>query len=359
MKKVFAAMVLLLCLTACGGPEEEEELGPTANMDGRGGYVWMMPKGDTFLEFMDDDNLEQWKETLAVIDIIGYADHVLNREYTRTQHEAGFAVMKEIGLPLALEVGAVKEWGRTGQATYTSQRRMWNNFTTRGATIAGIVMDEPLAAVYNHYATHFTELIPENTPAAKFEYAVEETAEFMRLVLEEYEDWFIACIEPFPWFSADYLIEWIDALEARLADKDVRGQEFFRLDVDWNAFGKYYTNAHGESRYLTWEQGWREVKRIEDHCRSIGLPFSLIYWAADVAGSAALQANPASWYNSILQMGQRYRSVGGRPDQYVVQTWIGLPDKTLPEDHPHSFAYSVVEFNKQIIPPYPHGGDHE
>ena len=368
MNKLVIAAVVLLAFSACVGHKTTEKpLESTANMDGLG-YVWMMPKSGSFIELLDNDKLDQWQETLAAIDIIGYADHVLfgSRDedmrlipYPREVHEAVFEVMNQIGLPLALEVGAVKPWGRTGLSAFTQQNNsFWKNFIERGATIAGIVMDEPLSAVFNRYDTHFADLIPENTPEAKFEYAIEETAYFMQLVREEYPDWFIACIGVYPNFDADETILWIDALEARLAEKGVRGQEFFRLDVDWNAFGKNYTNALGQRRYISWERGWSEVKRIEDHCRSIGLPFSLVYWAADVAASPVLRADPASWLNSILQMGQRYQNAGGRPDQYVIQTWIpNIPEKTLPETDPHSFTYSVVEFNKQIIPPYPHGGD--
>ena len=295
------------------------------------GYKWMMPRRNTFEELTT--RLGEWQDTQSLIDVIGYADHNLNNLYSDTVLRNGFAAMNKAGLPLGLEVGAIKEWGLGREGTFRVQKPMWDRFISLGATIAGIVMDEPLVAVGAHAQFDFV-----GDADARFEYAVEHTAEFIKMVREDYPDWFIADIEVFPHFTADYVIRWIDALEARLKEKGVRGQEFFRMDVDWNAF---------TSKNLTWEQGWLEVKRIEDHCRSIGLPFSLVYWAADIPRA------PGGWLNSILRMGQGYKDAGGKPDQYVIQTWLNsenIPELTLPESDPHSFTYSVLEFNKQFIP---------
>ena len=308
------------------------------------GYVWMMPRSGSFSELMN--NLDQWPQTLAAIDTIGFAAHRLTQDYTNEEREAGFAKLQELGVSLALEVGAIKEFTLTGVNTFFAQTIMWQDLLEQGANIGGIVLDEPLVNVFN-----FPQHDHVGDAAAKFEYAVEETAEFIKLVREHYPDWFIAGIEAFPFFNADFIIRWIDALEARLAAKGIRGQDFFRLDVDWNALGVTYTNGLKERVNISWEQGWREVKRIEDHCRSIGLRFSLVYWAAKVPASQALMDDPSSWFNGIMEMGQGYHDAGGRPDQYVIQTWIpGIPIKTLPETDPESFTYSVAEFYKRFIP---------
>jgi hypothetical protein len=76
-----------------------------------------------------------------LIDIIGYADHRLVGHNSDGVLEECFAVMNRIGLPLALEVGAVKEWGIDAEGTFNSQKPMWDKFIRLGANIAGIVMD--------------------------------------------------------------------------------------------------------------------------------------------------------------------------------------------------------------------------
>ena len=346
MKILFSFIIFLLCFFSCSNiPRERNDKRQTADME-KLGYVWMMPKKETFTEFMT--NLDQWPQTLKIIDILGYADHRLHKDHSEAELRDGFAVMNMINLPLALEVGAVKEWAAAGAGTFYAQRGMWNDFINWGASISGIVLDEPLVNVMNYPDIY--KPVAGNTNEQLFQYAVKETAEFIKLVREDYPDWFIADIEAFPFFSADYIIHWIDVLETKLKAINVRGQDFFRLDVDWNAF---------PGKRLTWTQGWLEVKRIEDHCRKIGLPFSVVYWGADIPGSQNLINDPASWFTSTMKMGQGYFDAKGKPDQYVIQTWVevdingvkeGLPLKTLPETDPESFTYTLVEFNKRFIP---------
>jgi len=289
----------------------------------------MMPKGDTFPELTS--RLADWPKALEAIDALGYADHVLFRNNDEEALKKGFAQLARVGLPIAMEVGAVKEWGPSGKATFDAQKPMWDKFISLGANIKGIVMDEPLVAVLSN--PHFDYL---GGKEEKFEYAVTETADFIRRVREAYPDWVIADIEVYPFFDADFVIKWIDALEAKLKSIGVQGQDFFRMDVDWVAF-------------KCEPSGWEQVKRIEDHCKKIGLRFSQIYWASDVPGSQEKQADPTSWYTGIMRMGEAYEAVGGNPDQYVVQTWIGLPHVTLPESEDYSFTRSVVDFNKRFV----------
>ena len=300
------------------------------------GYIWMMPRGDTLKDLTT--RLDEWPQTRALVDIIGFADHVLNRLYSDEELSQSFAVLNRIGLPLAMEVGAVKEWAIDGEAAFFAQKPMWDRFIRLGATIAGIVMDEPLVAVMN--ATRFTFL---ETERERFDFAVEETVTFMRLVREHYPRWFIADIEVYPHFDADLNIQWVDALESRLIDEGIRGQDFYRMDVDWNSIPRINT--------ADWEHGWREVKRIEDHCRSLGLPFSMIYWAADAGASARIRMTPSRWLEGIMRMGEAYETAGGRPDQFDIQTWIAeFPPVALPETEEFTFTHSVLEFNQRFIP---------
>lgn len=247
----------------------------------------------TFVELYT--NPDQWAQTREKIDMLGYADHVLGNTYSDEEPEAGFAAMREWGIPLALEVGAVKEWGITGIRTYMNEKSHWERFVRLGADLQAICFDEPLVAVERE---QFDDVIGDGDRMA---YAVQETTNFIKVVRNDYPDLMMGDIEAFPYFDADYIIEWIDALEKSLADNGMAGMDFFRLDVDWNAFGK---NPGVRKRQ------WEEVKRIEDHCKEIGLPFSMIYWASDVAGSEALRADESSWYNSIMQRqflyGKRY-----------------------------------------------------
>ena len=321
---------------------------PLPKVDGIG-KTWMMPGNNQFYTLAT--NMDKWTETQSIIDMIGFADHALNSLFTTVQLETGFAAFNKAKIPLSLEVGAIKNWGMAeggkgvyGRAMFKSQNTTWQRFVDLGANFVGIGMDEPLVCVmrdkdWNKYLSSSTE---------KFEFAVEETAEFIAAVREEYPKMIIGDIEAYPYFTANYIIKWIDALEKRLKEKGIKGQDYFRLDVDWSSME---------------DKKWLEVKRIEDHCKSIGLPFSLIYWSANTLGYKAGEVNRNHnnqfWYDSIMQQGEKYKDAGGKPDQYVIETWvtikdsagkqIPMPPDAVPESMSNSFTRSTLDFYKRFI----------
>jgi hypothetical protein len=61
---------------------------------------------------------DQWKETRALVDALGYTDLNFNKQFTDDELKAWFAKMAEWKLKLGLEVGAIKPWGLTGEKTF-------------------------------------------------------------------------------------------------------------------------------------------------------------------------------------------------------------------------------------------------
>ena len=273
---------------------------------------------------------EQWEQLRKRTGNLLYADHVLHRQNSEdgvlTELLGKFRAMN---LPLQLEVGAVKPWGKTGAETFAKQKPIWERFLRCGALIDGIAMDEPLNCCDTH-------LKMENA----MEYAATETAEFIALVRKDYPDWLIGDIEGFPALSADQLIQWIDLLEAKLQAKGVRGLDFFRIDTDWMHF------VHD-----TKKGSWRDMKRVENHCRRKGIPFSVIYWAAHYPAMLKKNfADDVTWYVGVLQMGYAYAAVDGKPDQVVVQSWVDGPNTFLPETKPFTFTNSALDLTERIFP---------
>ena len=299
---------------------EAEDRGPATK-------VWMCPParegGRCFRELFEHP--DQWKETRAAIDVLGYADHNLNRQFTDDQLRAWLPRLREWGLKLELEVGAVKPWGKTGRKTFEVQRPTWDRVQRLGGSIYSVAMDEPLSAVRQEIHQ------PDD-------YAVEETANFIALVREHYPQVLLGDIEPYPSLPAADLVRWIESLEKRLAASHVRGLDFFRLDVNWAVF----IVAKGGS--------WPEVKKLERDCRRRGLPFSLIYWPADYpAMKRRGLADDATWYVSTLQQGYDYAMVGGATDQYVIESWVDGPSHAVPETDQFSFTRSVLDFSRKFV----------
>ncbi|MDR2850096.1 MAG: alpha/beta hydrolase, partial [Verrucomicrobiota bacterium] len=270
---------------------------------------------------------EQWGRLRAASGAVLYADHVLNRQVADDADLTDLlARLRQQRLPLQLEVGAVKPWGETGAACFEKQQPMWARFLRCGAWIEGIAMDEPLNCCTDRL----------NKDMA---YAAEETADFIARVRQAYPHWTVGDIEGFPALTADELIRWVDALSEKLKQRNVRGLDFFRIDTDWMHFVQN-----------TGRGSWRDLRRVEEHCRGRGIPVSVVYWAADYP---AMQkrglADDLTWYVGVLQMGFDYAAAGGRPDQAVVQSWVGAPQKTLPETEPFTFTRSALDLAERVF----------
>ena len=268
---------------------------------------------------------EQWKQARELVDVLGYADHNLDQQFSDDQLRAWLPRLRAWGMKLELEVGAVKPWAKTGRKTFEIQRPMWDRVQRLGGTIYAVAMDEPLSAA--RHEIHQSD-----------DYAVEETANFIALVREHYPQVLIGDIEPYPAFPLADLVRWIDALQQRLSARHVRGLDFFRLDVDWVVFT------------VVNQGSWQEVKRLEQECRHRRLPFGLVYWAADYP---AMQrrglADDATWYVSTLQQGYDYAMVDGAPDQYVIESWVDGPSRAVPEADPFSFSRCVLDFGRKFV----------
>jgi hypothetical protein len=288
--------------------------------------VWMMPPSYQNGRCMRDlfKSPAQWAETRKLIQGIGYADHCFATQFSESELKSIFTLINRWGLALGLEVGAVKPWGVTGEATFKAENPMWKRFQSLGAKIAAIGMDEPFCAVRS--AIHKSD-----------EYAVNETANFITFVREGYPDLMVGDIEPYPYFSAQELTNWIDSLQGKLSAMQTKGMDFFRLDVDWVAFS------------LAGKGSWQDVKAIENHCRRQGLKFSLIYWASDFPQLQRLGiANDATWYVSVMQQAYDYALVGGKPDQYMVESWVDGPEKMTPDSGDFTFTRSVRDISRMI-----------
>ena len=349
------------------------------------GKVWMMPAANTFNEFFNSpEHLDDWADTRSKIDIVGYADHEIMKRNTKEERISGFDTMNELGIPLGLEVGAVKEWAiagggvdddinasgdlsKVGLKTFERQQDLyWSKFVEEGANIKAFTLDEPLSNVMNHSGLGagkenidygFDTTTSEGWEEA-FLYSIEQTAQFIEAVRAEYPDAAIGAIEAMPSnFTADILIRWNTLLNKRLEEgSSGRGQDFFRLDTDWNNNNRFDFRKGNVAN-----SGWTEIKKLEDWCKSVGLPFSMIYWGPKYDGYWAKdETTDKAWYDQVMLQGAHYMAAGGSPDQYVVETWVRIgeypddfwiPQTKVPEKSAKSFTNSVVDLYNTYIDP--------
>jgi alkaline phosphatase len=82
------------------------------------------------------------------------------------------------------------------------------------------------------------------------------------------------------------------------------------------------------------------VLELERFVKGEGLEFNLI-----INSQRAGERTPEEYYRETLDFLELYRSRGGKPDRYVVQSWYTQPtrDQVLPETEPHTFMNLVRE----------------
>ena len=289
--------------------------------------VWMGPPGQengrNFRALFAQP--EQWAETRALIDVLFCTDLQTKKYFTDDELRAWFAQLKQWKLKFAMEVGAIKPWGLTGERTFAIERPLWERLQQLGGNIYAIAMDEPLCCCRMHIKK-------------SDDYATQETANYIALVRASFPHLLIGDIETYPSLSIADHIQWITALEKRLAEKGVCGLDFYRLDVNWICFTAQ-TNG-----------SWKEVRKLEQFCRQRQLPFSLIYWAAGYPGLQRKGlADDSTWYTAIMQQGYDYAFLDGRPDQYVIESWIKAPSNSLPESAEFTFTRSVRDFARKFV----------
>jgi hypothetical protein len=301
--------------------------------------VWMMPPSanekDGHILRSLFTHPDDWKETRSKIDAIGGADWVINQQFSDDELRQYLPMIQSWGLKFFLEVGALKQWGKTADASFPRGEKYWDRFISLGGKIDGITMDEPL---------DFTR---KKMPGEPMSYAVEQTAQFIAKVRNKYPGWFIEETETYPTIPVAEHIAWIDALQGRLRELGVRGIDSYRLDVNWAAF---------ELQDLPQNQkklkgNWAGVKQIEEACRARHLPFDLIYWASPEPSLKKLGlANDLTWYIDIMSQGGAYALLGGKPDIYCIESWVHLPSQAVPETDPASFTHSVIDFSNTFVP---------
>lgn len=291
--------------------------------------IWMMPppwegNGKCLRQLLTRD--AEWAKTRTVVSGIGYWPWLLNVHFSDDEIRALFSKVREWGLPFSFEVPVVKKEWPTARETFDQLQGFMKRFAPLGARVDAFSFDEPLYAA--------TRLVgkPE-------EYAVEQTAAYIADLRKAYPNASVCDIEPYPAVPLSELTSFVEKLQARCAAKGVRGIDTFRLDVDW---GNMNARLPGS---------WTDVKKVETFCRARGVRFSLICWAADFpALKERGLANEMTWYVGVMHTAAAFASVGGAPDELVVESWLHTPSEAVPETSPAAFTRSVLDLAATYAP---------
>jgi len=211
--------------------------------------------------------------------------------------EAGaFKKLTQWGMPIAVDVGAIKEWGCTGDDGFRVVKEVVNNIRSNGGDVTFLVMDEPYLGGQIH--------INNTSCGYTMEQTADATAHFMKLVKAEYPKIVVGLTEPYPYFSADELQEWVLALKARGT-----APAFFHIDVNMLEGGRRLEN-------------WRvtsDLQQLNQFFHQQAIPFGVIFTSNTKWDAKSNRV----YFDATMDWLHLVNDAIGRPQHVVFNSWIG------------------------------------
>ena len=60
-------------------------------------------------------------------------------------------------------------------------------------------------------------------------------------------------------------------------------------------------------------------------------------------------ADDSTWYVGVMQQGYDYLGIDGKPDQYVIESWVGAPQRCVPDSADWTFTRTVRDFCQHFV----------
>ncbi len=130
------------------------------------------------------------------------------------------------------------------------------------------------------------------------------------------------------------------ALEALFPAVHEAGQSIYALqgDFPWRYFAEQPTDAIAAT--VNWPE---RILQLESYARSKGTRFNL------TANSETGYVSAQAFSEDSLKYLDAYLAAGGKPDNFVVQSWYPHPKELLPESKPHTGIWLSARFIERLL----------
>jgi hypothetical protein len=218
----------------------------------------------------------------------------MHNSYGALKGVDAFAALRQWGVKIATEEGAVKEWDCTCARTPLGTAARMANIAAAGASLQVVAMDEPLVSGRGPCALPIDEIAKRT---AAYVAAVKDSKEAKAAgPAPEFGD-----IEPYPSIPVPVLIEWVKALEAHGFKP-----AFLHLDIN-----VHYLDVHPEVPLAA------DLRTLARFLHEAGIPLGVIFWS----GYDPLNSDRA-YYDHVMDLAGRVKAAIGQPDQAVFQSWV-------------------------------------
>ncbi len=277
--------------------------------------VWMAPiYVDNAGNPMSEDYLnlfyeeERWEDARGYVDVFQFYDlNFWYNYFSNKQVNDMVTKLNEWDINIALESGAVKDWGCTAEITYQVTANAINEIKRNGGKVKYISMDEPYYA-----GVQWCNLNRDQT--------LDQVVDYVNKIKKLDNTILVGSIEPYPAFTKEELKAWIVGFRQKA------GYElpFFHIDVDRNRR----------------DFKMKDVKELKEFCEDRGIDFGVIF--IDNSWSATTDKE---FYDSTMYWANSVISEMGKPKNIIIQTWSSKPDYNLPDNSGHSFTHLIRDFS--------------
>jgi hypothetical protein len=207
-------------------------------------------------------------------------------------------------LRIAIDVGAIKEWGCTSSTTLPLALDAVRRVESRRAVVTELALDEPLLGA--------------ESCQLSLEEAAVHTAAFARDARRGRPQLRVGDIEPYPYFSAPLLLSWVSALQ-----RSGYTPAFFHLDVDRAHAGRIGADVASD------------LALLRSSLEGQGIPFGVIFWSENGESDEAYFVDVMGWVETV-------RIAIGEPSHSIFQSWAVSPEGRLdiPANLPSTSDYS-------------------
>lgn len=215
--------------------------------------------------------------------------------YAALKDAGAFALLRQWGIKIAVEEGAVKEWDCSG-TKHAAPATIGHiaNIARAGGAMQVIAMDEPLVSGSGPCALSIDEIAARTASYAAAVKASKE-AQGSGEPLE------IGDIEAYPFTDVATLTAWVRALVGHGFKP-----AFLHLDIDM-----HHVDVRPEIRLAD------DLRTLKAFLNEAGVPFGIIIWS----GYDPLNADRA-YFDHALDLAARVKAAIGAPDQLVFQSWV-------------------------------------
>jgi len=324
MRSLTLVLSLVFSVTLPAARQERTEPESAAAAPRR---VWMAPRHGIEDLFAPGAKWERAKSRVQVFKF--YIDDL--RNFREGLLPRAVATLRDAGIEIAVEAGGLREFACDGEKMARLELLHMAPLLAAGGTIRYLVLDAP-------FGYTLSTGLPGNCgwdPSR----AVRELVKYVGGVKAALPEVKIGFIEPVPWYrvgkfpTSDSRNDFGDLLEIIALAFDTLREEGHPLDFF------HADSPFGYNERLGDRKGWEKLRAIEDLVRARGGRFGLIY-NSNVGGGSS----DRTFYIETMRGIERFEAAGGRPDDYILQSWYSHPKETLPENKTYTFCYLVNRF---------------